>query len=421
MLNNGNDEIDFPTMKKLLTKLNISKFCFLKHDEDEAIRLWRSLLSHQMDTSISFSKLQALLTSPVKEHSKSSNRSSGSRPPLKLVNQVPISFSKFTKSSPNNFDRACTPLGQNKLKKSISKSRIDQLIKEKQDHYKKLIEINKIKENKLLEECSFRPKTNINKNAGFNTSKPGIKNIQLYEKGKQRLKSRGRDKSKDEIQYEQNKHEYTFNPTIGARTNVSTQKCKGQLVPLKNREKKAMLITNKPSNQQPNVAPQDLHKTYKPTDLDLSSVVSNANTKQLSDTYSGFKQSSSKDFIYSNKADSEQGKIKLPVSSQQNKAFRHDEEDQLDITNEAESNATSDDDSETPILFLDVNFGNGDITRIVMYENDKPEELAEAFCIENGLDMSKKDKLVKIIYQQLETVLEKIEEESEDHNLTANL
>lgn len=56
-----------------------------------------------------------------------------------------------------------------------------------------------------------------------------------------------------------------------------------------------------------------------------------------------------------------------------------------------------------------------------MYENDKPEELAEAFCIENGLDMSKKEKLVKIIYQQLETVLEKIEEESDDHNATANL
>lgn len=57
-------------------------------------------------------------------------------------------------------------------------------------------------------------------------------------------------------------------------------------------------------------------------------------------------------------------------------------------------------DSETPILFLDVNFGNGEITRIVMYENDKPEELAEAFWVENGLDLDKKDKLVKIIYEQ---------------------
>ena len=81
-------------------------------------------------------------------------------------------------------------------------------------------------------------------------------------------------------------------------------------------------------------------------------------------------------------------------------------------TREIRSRSNSSD-SETPILFLDVNFGNGEITRIVMYENDKPEELAEAFCIENGLDLSKKDRLVEIIYQQLESVLEKIEEESE--------
>ena len=73
------------------------------------------------------------------------------------------------------------------------------------------------------------------------------------------------------------------------------------------------------------------------------------------------------------------------------------------------------DEEESPILFLDVNFGNGEITRIVMYENDKPEELAEAFWQENGLDLSKKDRLVEIIYQQLESVLEKIEEESEEN------
>ena len=83
-------------------------------------------------------------------------------------------------------------------------------------------------------------------------------------------------------------------------------------------------------------------------------------------------------------------KEELSSFSQQTKKIKHSNEDQPEITNEVESDTTSDDDSETPILFLDVNFGNGDITRIVMYENDKPEELAEAFCIENGLDMSKK-------------------------------
>jgi hypothetical protein len=69
---------------------------------------------------------------------------------------------------------------------------------------------------------------------------------------------------------------------------------------------------------------------------------------------------------------------------------------------------------DTPILFLDVNFGEGHVTRIVMYENDTPEELAEAFCQEHNLDQRKKAKLVKIIKKHLESVLEKIEENSEE-------
>ena len=68
--------------------------------------------------------------------------------------------------------------------------------------------------------------------------------------------------------------------------------------------------------------------------------------------------------------------------------------------------------SDSPVLFLDVNFGNGNITRIVMYENDTPEELAEAFWLEHKLDEEKKTKLVGIIKQHLDTVLDQITEQS---------
>lgn len=71
-------------------------------------------------------------------------------------------------------------------------------------------------------------------------------------------------------------------------------------------------------------------------------------------------------------------------------------------------------DDESPILFLDVNFGNGEITRIVMYENDTPEELADAFCNEHALDSVKKVKLIEIIQNHLESMLDKIDEASED-------
>lgn len=73
--------------------------------------------------------------------------------------------------------------------------------------------------------------------------------------------------------------------------------------------------------------------------------------------------------------------------------------------------------SDAPILFLDVNFGRGNVTRIVMYENDTPEELADAFWLEHNLDLEKKQKLVCIIKKHLESVLDKIEESPSEENL----
>ena len=49
-----------------------------------------------------------------------------------------------------------------------------------------------------------------------------------------------------------------------------------------------------------------------------------------------------------------------------------------------------------------------------MYENDTPEELAEAFWIEHKLDDEKKSKLISIIKKHLDKVLEKIVEQPYD-------
>ena len=37
-----------------------------------------------------------------------------------------------------------------------------------------------------------------------------------------------------------------------------------------------------------------------------------------------------------------------------------------------------------PILFLDVNLGNEEMARIIIFEGDSPEEVAEAFSKEHG-------------------------------------
>ena len=52
--------------------------------------------------------------------------------------------------------------------------------------------------------------------------------------------------------------------------------------------------------------------------------------------------------------------------------------------------------------------------RIVLYEGDEPEEVAEEFALEHCLDRSMCKKLTELLQQQMAGVLSKIEEEGED-------
>jgi hypothetical protein len=51
-----------------------------------------------------------------------------------------------------------------------------------------------------------------------------------------------------------------------------------------------------------------------------------------------------------------------------------------------------------PLLYLDVNFGGTKgVTRIIMYQGDTPEGVANKFCLENDIGMDKKKRLVEAI------------------------
>ena len=71
-------------------------------------------------------------------------------------------------------------------------------------------------------------------------------------------------------------------------------------------------------------------------------------------------------------------------------------------------------DDSIPLLFVDVNLGEGKMDRIVLYEGDEPEEVAEEFAQEHSLDRSMCKKLTELLQQQMAGVLSKIEEEGED-------
>ncbi len=68
------------------------------------------------------------------------------------------------------------------------------------------------------------------------------------------------------------------------------------------------------------------------------------------------------------------------------------------------------------MLYVDVNLGNSGSQRIVIYENDKAEDVAEEFAKKHGLDDNMKEKLTKMLIQQIQGVLSKIDEEDKSQN-----
>jgi hypothetical protein len=64
-----------------------------------------------------------------------------------------------------------------------------------------------------------------------------------------------------------------------------------------------------------------------------------------------------------------------------------------------------------PLLFVDVNLGPGRSERIVVYEGDTAENLADDFTKVHGLDGNLKEKLVKLLENQIAGLLARIDEE----------
>lgn len=62
---------------------------------------------------------------------------------------------------------------------------------------------------------------------------------------------------------------------------------------------------------------------------------------------------------------------------------------------ESEEGAEEEDEEEevNPLLFVDVNLGPGLSSRIVVFEGDTAEDLADKFATEHGLDGNTKEKL----------------------------
>jgi hypothetical protein len=72
-----------------------------------------------------------------------------------------------------------------------------------------------------------------------------------------------------------------------------------------------------------------------------------------------------------------------------------------------------------PLLYVDVNLGTG-TQRIVIFEGDTAEGLAQKFATEHKLDEVMKGKLAAMLQQQIDGVLEKIDEEQASNSSDIN-
>eukprot|EP00347_Sterkiella_histriomuscorum_P014159 403361937 len=117
---------------------------------------------------------------------------------------------------------------------------------------------------------------------------------------------------------------------------------------------------------------------------------------------------------------------KLPIQKQsQNQLQSHKSLDQLlepycmEVSQNLldktliEQSVISSQDDRNPILLLDVNLGNDEMSRIIIFEGDNAQDVADNFCRDNQLDEKKKAKLLNIIQAQMNTILPKIDEENE--------
>ncbi|CAI2375114.1 unnamed protein product [Moneuplotes crassus] len=87
---------------------------------------------------------------------------------------------------------------------------------------------------------------------------------------------------------------------------------------------------------------------------------------------------------------------------------------------EQEEEELSEEDSQIPLLFVDVNLGKGVMKRIILYEEDDPLYIAEMFAKDNNLEPNMKAKLETLLKKQMDGVLSKIVEDDENEESTDN-
>ena len=299
-------------------------------------------------------------------------------------------------------------------------------------------------EDKKIKECTFKPKINLECPLYLNLTKEKYKKFlskkntdnkkmnrieEMYEQGKQTVKSR-KNRSKIEIEIEQQLHECTFHPQLQTFQNKKQEKVKfkndiyneKQYISLYERLKKGRLNQLvKESNNDRYELNDQLKKFIKDSKkynlLNSQNYYSktlphyyNNNTMYIDDNPSTQENMNENCNLYID--------INNSDKKSNNNKIEHNNEPLINNDNNNNNNSVinssdkKNPENKEPLFIIDVNIEEGLTKKIYIFEGDTPKILAQKFCKENKLDIETQNKLENIINNQMKNPLGKIDEEN---------
>ena len=298
-------------------------------------------------------------------------------------------------------------------------------------------------ENKEIKECTFKPKINLTSPLYLNLTKEKYKKFlskkntdnkkfnrieEMYEQGKQTMKSR-KNKTKIEIEIEQQMHECTFHPQLHTFQNKNQEKIKfkndiyneKQYISLYERLKKGRLDQLVKESVKDRYELNDQLKKYI-QDSKMYNLINsqkycnktlphyyNNNTMYIDDNPN----------IQENMMDNSNLLIDINDNNKKNNnKNKHNNENIIknennnNINLEQNNSEQKSQENKEPLFIIDVNIEEGLSKKIYIFEGDEPKILAQKFCKENNLDFETQNKLENIINNQMTNPLVKIDEEN---------
>eukprot|EP00347_Sterkiella_histriomuscorum_P013184 403365686 len=215
----------------------------------------------------------------------------------------------------------------------------------------------------------------------------------LYEQRKH--KQPRKDRSPIEIEYEKNSRDCTFSPNFMA-SDYYQRKIVNNKSPQPNlRQAKDKIVQKQNETLRQNNQLKAQNQTNK---TGLNRQVSKVNQVSARNKSQYLTQQSS-------------SQVKQP----QNQQARSNISKQVQKPQQVEMlNLLGSDDERTPLLYLEVNLGHNQISKLVVFEGDDPNQVIEDFSRQNQLSDEKKKKLQKVVLEQMAAILPRIDEGDEE-------